>query len=240
MNLLRSSLFKTSTARVSLDKILPAAVKMPFRVSVEGNIGCGKSTFIKYFAKYPEVDAYMEPIDLWRNVGGHNLLDLLYQDLKRWNFTFQSFVQLSRLDIQTQDTDKSVQMFERSIQNNRFCFVEMARDSNLLSEPEYTVLCRWYDWIHDNMNVDLDLIVYLQSSPEVVYERVQQRQRAEEQTVSLEYLKNLHVAYENWLLKSDDVPAPVLTLNADLDIENMLRLYYSNKAAILGQKVFTQ
>lgn len=91
----------------------------PFRVSIEGNIGCGKSTLIKYLSGVPTVDAYTEPLDKWRNVGGHNLLDLLYRDLKRWNFTFSHYVQLTRLKIQTRKTDNPVQIFERSLQNNR-------------------------------------------------------------------------------------------------------------------------
>nr|CAD7269520.1 unnamed protein product [Timema shepardi] len=93
--------------------------KHPFRVSVEGNIGCGKSTFIKHFGQFPQVDSHLEPVELWRDVQGQNLLELLYKDIARWNFVFQNFVQLSRLNIQTRSTDKRVQMFERSLQNNR-------------------------------------------------------------------------------------------------------------------------
>jgi len=31
-------------------------VKKPFRVAVEGNVGSGKSTLIKYFEKFKEVE----------------------------------------------------------------------------------------------------------------------------------------------------------------------------------------
>jgi hypothetical protein len=31
----------------------------PFRVSVEGNIGAGKSELIRYFSSFPDVDAHM-------------------------------------------------------------------------------------------------------------------------------------------------------------------------------------
>lgn len=40
----------TSAARV--------ASRRPFRVSIEGNIGSGKSTCIKYFEKFPNVEAH--------------------------------------------------------------------------------------------------------------------------------------------------------------------------------------
>lgn len=46
----------------------------PYTVLVEGNIGCGKTTFLEYFKKYENVCVLAEPVDLWRNCNGHNLL----------------------------------------------------------------------------------------------------------------------------------------------------------------------
>jgi hypothetical protein len=34
-----------------------------------------------------------EPVDLWRNLNGNNLLDLMYKDPKRYAFAFHSYVQ---------------------------------------------------------------------------------------------------------------------------------------------------
>jgi hypothetical protein len=41
---------------------------------------------------------------------------------------------------------------------HRFCFVEMAHNSGQLLDAEYVVLCRWYDWIQQNIDIHLDLI----------------------------------------------------------------------------------
>lgn len=46
----------------------------PFNVIVEGNIGSGKTTFLQYFKKYDNVCVVSEPIEMWRNCNGHNLL----------------------------------------------------------------------------------------------------------------------------------------------------------------------
>lgn len=48
--------------------------KKPFTVFVEGNIGSGKTTFLDYFNKSGDITAYAEPVNLWRDVKGHNLL----------------------------------------------------------------------------------------------------------------------------------------------------------------------
>lgn len=60
-----------------------------------------------------------EPVELWRNLEGHNLLEKLYEDPQRWSFLFQSYVQLTRLNIHLQHTTNPVKMIERSLQNNR-------------------------------------------------------------------------------------------------------------------------
>jgi septin family protein len=44
----------------------------PFTIFVEGNIGSGKTTFMNYFAN-ADVQILSEPVEMWRNVEGHNL-----------------------------------------------------------------------------------------------------------------------------------------------------------------------
>ncbi len=44
------------------------------QVAVEGNIGSGKSTFLQYFRDSQNVEVASEPVDLWKNVRGHNTL----------------------------------------------------------------------------------------------------------------------------------------------------------------------
>ena len=53
----------------------------PFTVFVEGNIGSGKTTFLNYFAN---ADVYLlsEPVEMWRNVEGHNLLVSIFYTTK--------------------------------------------------------------------------------------------------------------------------------------------------------------
>lgn len=53
-------------------------------------------------------------------------------------------------------------------------------------------------------------LVYLRTTPEVVYERMKARGRSEETSVSLDYLKQLHDLHEDWLVHGlKDRPAPV-------------------------------
>ncbi|XP_026331370.1 deoxynucleoside kinase-like [Hyposmocoma kahamanoa] len=212
------------------------AAKRPFRVSIEGNIGSGKSTCIKFFDKFKNVETHAEPLNEWRNVQGHNLLGLLYSDLSKWTFAFQHYVLLSRLNIQISPPSHpgiSVKMFERSVQNSRHCFVENAKRQNLIEDAQYHVLSEWFDYTEKNLNVDLDLIVYLKTSPRVVWERMLRRGRVEESEIPLEYLQQVHEAYELWL-NSSNVGCEVLTIDADRSIENVTEHLERYTYKILG------
>ncbi|KAF6777733.1 hypothetical protein AHF37_02512 [Paragonimus kellicotti] len=72
-----------------------------FTVTVEGNIGCGKSTFLRYFEQLsPNAEVLQEPIYLWKDTRGHNLFELMYQDSTRWAVPFQAQVLVTLLDRQ--------------------------------------------------------------------------------------------------------------------------------------------
>jgi deoxynucleoside kinase len=220
-------------------------------VSVEGNIGAGKSTLIEYFNSFSGIETYREPIEWWRNVNGNNLLELMYSNIHQWLKVFQTYVQLTRLKVQTSKPtrpDTTVQIFERSVQNNRFCFVELAHKSGFLSDPDYAVLDQWYQWIHNNINISLDLIgewwwiriefyyvvVYLRSSPDVVYERIKARGRPEEKGISLDYLKDLHQSHEEWLIRSSTNTIPVLVMDANQTLEEVHEQLRDKQDLILG------
>jgi len=225
---------------VSPTKTLTQQNNRPFVVSIEGNIGAGKSTMLKFFEKYRDVELIPEPVAQWCDVNGHNLLGKLYEDPKRWSFQFQSYVQLTRLQLLKKPTSCSVKIIERSIQNNRHCFLENARKEGSLSGAELEVLFSWYDWLNSNIGLPLDLIVYLRTSPEVAYERLRKRGRKEEAGVPLEFLESLHQSYEDWLIHktSGPLPAPVLLLDADQGIDNMIRTYETYEEEIRGRKPY--
>jgi len=212
----------------------------PFVVSIEGNIGAGKSTMLKFFEQYRDVELIPEPVAQWCDVNGHNLLGKLYEDPKRWSFQFQSYVQLTRLQLLKKPTNCSVKIIERSIQNNRYCFLENAKKEGSLSGAELETLFSWYEWLNTHIGLPLDLIVYLRTSPEVAYERLKKRGRKEEAGVPLEFLQSLHQSYEDWLINktSGPLPAPVLIMDADQGIDNMIRTYETYKEEIRGRKPY--
>ncbi|XP_037080961.1 deoxynucleoside kinase-like isoform X2 [Pollicipes pollicipes] len=210
----------------------------PFTVSVEGNVGSGKSTFLQHFQGMDGVHIIEEPLEKWCNVNGHNLLDKLYQDPKRWSFLFQSYVQLTRLQVHLDATPCRVKFIERSLQSNRFCFVESALESGTLEAPEHAVLAEYYSRSAAWFDIGVDLIVYLRTSPEVAFERVVRRARAEEAPVTLDYLRQLHCWHQRWLMGERPAHWPrVVVIDADQELQRLLPLYDSIHARIMDDVV---
>jgi len=89
----------------------------PYTIIVEGNIGSGKTTFLEPFSLHHEdmVEVLAEPVDLWRNCQGHNLLQLMYDNPGRYSLAFQTYVQLTMVKLHNKPTDKPIRLMERSL-----------------------------------------------------------------------------------------------------------------------------
>ncbi|CAH1954897.1 unnamed protein product [Acanthoscelides obtectus] len=209
----------------------------PFTAVVEGNIGSGKTTFLKHFSRYDNVAIFAEPIDMWRNCNGYNLLEYMYTDAKKWSFTFQSYVQLTMLRIHQKKIVQPIKLMERSVYSARFCFVEKMQRDGLMLPPSVSVIDEWFKYITSMEDTAVDLVVYLRTTPEVAYERILKRNRSEERTVPYDYIQALHEIHENWLYNKTlhTCPAPVIVLDADLDISVISEEYKRFEPHILNK-----
>nr|XP_044997617.1 thymidine kinase 2, mitochondrial isoform X3 [Jaculus jaculus] len=204
-------------------------------ICIEGNIASGKTTCLEYFSNTSDVEVLMEPVLKWRNVRGHNPLGLMYQDACRWGLTLQTYVQLTMLEQHTRPQISPVRLMERSVHSARYVFVENLYRSGKMPEVDYVILSEWFDWIVRSIDVSVDLIVYLRTTPETCYQRLQMRCREEEKVIPLEYLEAIHHCYEEWLVTGSLFPvaAPVLVIEADQNLEKMLELFEQNRVRIL-------
>lgn len=218
---------------------MSALRKQPFTVLVEGNIGSGKTTFLEHYRQVEDITLLTEPVEEWRNLKGWNLLDLMYKDPEKWTMAFQSYVALTMLDMHSKITPTPVKLMERSLYSARYCFVEQMKRKGNLHPAQFAVLDEWFRFIHHNIPIEADLIVYLKASPSVAYERIKKRARSEEQCVPLSYLEELHELHEDWLVHRTlgECPAPVLVLDADLDHSKITEEYKRSELQVLRRAV---
>merc|ERR1712121_26045 len=197
----------------------------PFIVLVEGNVASGKSTFLKIMEKYPEVQVYPEPVELWQKVGKQNLLHDMYSKPKRWTSTFELFTTLTRTEIalKAAESESKVVLLERSLYSWRYCFVQMFRETGVLTDGEFALLDRWF---HTMTNQEItgnkaDLIVYIRSDPNILGDRIAARGRKEEVDLPKSFLDGLHQKYEDWLMRgSFPLPAEVVVINGNEDLSH--------------------
>lgn len=96
----------------------------------------------------------------------------------------------------------------------------------MLKEGEYYVLQEWYDYIKDFHEIKSDLIIYIQTQPEVLIERINLRARKGENAITLDYLKELHKRHEELFVeKASTLPAKVIVIDGNLSKEEMIEEY---------------
>lgn len=195
---------------------------------VEGNIGAGKSTFLRVIGKQLNVQVIYEPDKKWQNLGGgENLLEKFYTDTKRWAYTFQTYAFVSRVveqEAHARANPGSVQLLERSVFADRYCFARNCFEMGVMSPLEWQLYKEWFTWLVDTYTIKPAGFIYLRTDPEVCYERVRKRSRAAEKGVGLDYLKLLHEKHEDWLVHHKDLTpflqgVPILVLDCNEDFE---------------------
>lgn len=191
-------------------------------ICVEGNIGVGKTTFLNYLENQSNYKVFEEPIDKWRNLNGINLMDLMYQDPAKFSFHFEMFAVLTLLQNHREPINEPFKIMERSLHSSRHCFTKMKWEEKKLQNHEFDILQKWYDYIENNIKIEVDLFIYLRTKPEVAFQRINHRKRIEEKSISFNYIQRLHQLHDEWLLHSNK---PVLILDANLNQDEIISEY---------------
>jgi deoxyadenosine/deoxycytidine kinase len=192
-------------------------MQQPLIVTLDGNIGSGKSTLLAALAvQLPDVEVVVEPVAEWmilKNGAGKSLLELFYEDKRRWSYTFQNCAILTRLRTIKEamaSTKKRVILTERSVLTDRYVFAEMLRASGDIDELEWSLYCQWFDTFAASLPVAG--IVYLTTGVTTSGDRITKRGRAGEGHIPASYLAALEAQHKTWL---SSTALPVLELSTE-------------------------
>lgn len=183
-------------------------------IYVEGNIGTGKSTFLKYLEDNLPKDKFnmiYEPVDQWTNLTdsqGKNILEHFYEDQNAWAFPFQmnSFIsRVKNIEEVSQMRPKRINIIERSVYTDRNCFALNCFNDGKINEIEFKVYTQWHDWLCKHFNIKPSGFIYIKTPPNECSERILRRSRGGEGGIPVEYLTNLGDLHDQWLDKEENV-----------------------------------
>lgn len=193
----------------------------PIILSIEGNIGSGKSTLLQHIRNvFPEWNYIDEPVDSWlsmKDEDGNSLLELFYQDKKRWSYTFQSSAYITRYTNMSRaiqnwnpSTHSNVFITERCLLTDRYVFAEMLHEDKDLNALEWNLYTKWFDNFSDYCPIHG--LIYVNTDFNVCNQRIKQRGRKGEDTISISYLETLGKQHDKWLSNTN---LPILEITSD-------------------------
>ena len=156
-------------------------------ITVDGNIGCGKTSVLNYLHRNHKIPVDLEPVENWTPY----LLDLY--DSSSNVFKFQIRVWLDRCWIQEKSHDINI-FVERSPRFIKDVFIQIAEDTKMISPSEKQILLDLHTKTDHFWNNSIH--IYLRSSAENCMKKIKKRNRSSEKHITDEYINDLHNRHE--------------------------------------------
>ena len=179
-------------------------------ISIDGNIGCGKSTLIQLLKSKGVI--ITERIHEWP-------LEDFYKDPSRWALALQMKILQTMTHPIT--TEYSFVFHERCLQSSNHVFWRHLLETKQVTRVEdeiYQDAFKKYEW-------SPDMIIYLRCSPEKCFDNIQKRHQVGDSSISYDYLKSLHEKYEECM---KNVQGGVIVIDVDSLCETDVYNYVCN------------
>ncbi len=194
--------------------------KTPRYIAIEGPIGVGQSSLAKLLAQKYASRLVKE------EVAGNPFLERFYENPRKFAFQTQLFFLLSRYRQQRELAQGD--LFEAGLvcdyilaKDKIFALINLEDDEVSLYESIYKLLVSTLP--------KPDLVIYLQARPEVLLSRVRKRGIAYERNISLDYLRTLSDAYNEYFFHYNETPLLVVNtseidfVESPRDLEHLVR-----------------
>lgn len=162
-------------------------------IAIAGNIGSGKTTLSGLLAKHFGWRPHYEDVDT------NPYLNSFYEDMLRWSFNLQIYFLNSRFRqvIEIRNSGESV-VQDRTIYEDAYIFAPNLHAMNLMSTRDFNNYRSLFDLMSKFLQPP-DLLIYLRASVPTLVSQIQKRGREYENSIRLDYLKNLNERYEEWI-----------------------------------------
>jgi len=182
-------------------------------IAISGNIGAGKTTLTKMLARYYGWEPRFESVNF------NPYLEDYYGDIKRWAFCLETYFLKERFkDMKAVQLSSHTIVQDRSIFEGVYVFVRNNYERGDLSQRDFETFMELFDLMKSQMKMP-DLMIYLRKSVPALIAQIQKRGRDYEQTMQIDYLRDLNDKYEDFIFRKYD--GRVLVIESDgMDFEN--------------------
>jgi deoxyguanosine kinase len=189
-------------------------------IAIEGAIGAGKTSLAKILAEKMDAKLILEETE------ENPFLSDFYKDRERYAFQTQIFFLLSRYRQQRELFTPD--LFQKKVVSDYFFAKDRIFASVTLSQNEFYL----YERLLSILEKDIprpDLVIYLQTTAEVLLKRIKERERPYEKNINLQYIRTLNEAYNYYFFHY--TRTPLLVVNTDridfvhneTDLEDLLK-----------------
>ena len=177
-------------------------------VTVVGNSGVGKTTFVRYLCRESGFTAGLEQLE------EHPFQELFKEDHQGYALANQIDYLLFRAE-QEIDIRKGVTtgVQDGGLDQDFFVFTKLFYHNNYLTEDEYNLCERIYRVLRQSLPPP-DLIVWLRSSLDVITERYNRRNRRLD-IAQIEDIDTIEILLEDWL--GNDGVAPLFVIDSEFE-----------------------
>ena len=160
-------------------------------LSIEGNIGSGKSTMLKHLKTNLVTDDEFkivfvdEPVSSWENIkdsDGKNMIEKFYENQSKYAFAFQIMAFTTRLiylkkaidnAIKNNDNKKIIIITERSLHTDCYVFAELLKKQGNIEDVCFQIYIQMFNEF--SLNYIINTIIYVDTTPEICHDRIKQR-----------------------------------------------------------------
>lgn len=199
-----------------------------------GTMGSGKTTAARLLSQELKITLLEE------NFGENAFLPRFYQDMNRWAFHSQTFYLMEKVTQMLQTVkilEKKSVIQDTPIVQDVYSYAKAQHVLGHIDDAEWRLYLKIYKSFLDKIP-EPDLIIYLETTPDVVMERIESRGRAFERKIPLSYVELLDMLNHKWLsenhaikvIKSDAIKLNLARSHKD-------RIFFANEIKLVLKKL---
>ena len=193
-------------------------------VSIEGNIGAGKTSLTKMICKKFKIKG------LFENYITNPYLKSFYKNPRKYSYDVETYFLNERIKSLQDSIKKSDK--DEAVVSDYSIFKSLIFSKQNLNSTDFNKYVLEYDKGLSLINKP-NLIIYLDASPAFLLNRIKKRGRGFEKNISEIYLKNIEQGYKSFFLKKHTFEVLFYDIsekdfiNNDVDLNHLLEKVYN-------------